>query len=186
MERSYQWAFQKIKRVKGILYKTRNFCPSSTLRSLYHSLFNSRVCYGLPVWGYANEIYLDKIIKAQKKAIRAITFSKYSEHVTPLLKKQKILNIKDLRYQKTASLLWDLEKEVLPPSLSAYFTKANSTHNFNTRFASSGKYVIRNSTNSFQSIGAKISNVLTSTQAFSATNKKTFLANIKEELLSNY
>ena len=172
-----------------MLYKTRNFCPSPTLRSLYHSLFNSHVCYGLPVWGYANEIYLDKIIKAQKKAIHVITFSKYSEQAKPLLKKQKILNIKDLRYQKTASLLWDLEKEVLPPSLSAYFTKANSTHNFNTRFASSGKYVIKNSKNSknsFQSIGAKISNVLTSTQAFSAINKKTFLANIKEELLSNY
>ena len=99
-----------------MLYKTIEFCPSHTLRSLFHNFFNSHVTYGIPVWGYANKIYLVKIIKAQKKAIRKITFSKYSEHVTPLLKKQQILNINDLKYKKTASLLWDLEKEVLPPS----------------------------------------------------------------------
>ena len=94
---------KKLNKSIGMLYKTRHFCPTSTLKSLYHSLFNSHVCYGLPVWGYANETYLDKIVKAQKKAIRAITFSKYSEHVAPLLKELKILNIKDLRYLKTAS-----------------------------------------------------------------------------------
>ena len=177
---------KKLNRSIGMLYKTRHFCPTSTLKSLYHSLFNSHICYGLPVWGYANETQLEKIIKAQKKAIRAITFSKYSEHVTPLLKELKILNIKDLRYLKTASLMWDLERMNLPPSLTPYFTKANSTHSINTRYASSGKCIINNSDNTFQTIGTKIYNQLIDNQAFSATNKKNFLANIKENLISKY
>ena len=42
---------KRLNRSIGMLYKTRNFCPSPTLRSLYHSLFNSHVCYGL--WCYA-------------------------------------------------------------------------------------------------------------------------------------
>ena len=40
---------KKLNKSRGMLYKTRHFCPTSTLKSLYHSLFNSHVCYGLPV-----------------------------------------------------------------------------------------------------------------------------------------
>jgi hypothetical protein len=50
---------------------------------------------------------------------------KYSENVAPLLKGLKILNIKDLRYLKTASLMWDLENLNLPLSLITYFIKSN-------------------------------------------------------------
>ena len=78
---------KKISRSVGILYKTRNYCPSTILKSLYHSIFISHISYGLPVWGYADEIYTKKIYIIQKKAIRAITFSKYRGYSAPILKK---------------------------------------------------------------------------------------------------
>ena len=85
---------KKLSRSVGMLYKTRDFCPTPILKSLYYSIFNSHASYGLPVWGYADQIYINKIIIAQKKAIRAITFSKYKEHSAPLMKKLEILNYK--------------------------------------------------------------------------------------------
>ena len=82
--------------------------------------------------------------------------------------------------------MWDLENMNLPPSLKSYFTKANSIHNINTRFASSGKCAINTNDNTFQSIGTKINNQLINNQAFSVANKSKFLANIKEKLISTY
>ena len=177
---------KKLGRSVGMLYKTRHFCPTPILKSLYYSIFNSHVSYGIPVWGYADQIYIKKIICAQKKAIRAITFSKYREHSTPLLKRLEILKIQDLLYLRTASLLWDLNKGNLPSSLSSYFTRANSIHEQNTRFAKSGNLKVCKDFNSFQSIAIKIFNDLNNKQSFSASNKKAFLDKIKLDFISNY
>ena len=151
---------KKLSRSVGMLYKSRDFCPTSILKSLYYSIFHSHLSYGLPVWGYAHNDYIKKIINLQKKAVRAITFSKYREKSSPILKKLEILKIKDLIYQRTAALLWDLNKETLPPSLSSYFTKANSIHDQNTRFAISGNLAVGINSNSFMSIGANIFNMI--------------------------
>ena len=177
---------KKLNRSMGMLFKTRDFCPPSILKNLYHSIFNSHVNYGLPVWGYASDILLDKIIKAQKKAIRTITFSKYTEHVAPLLKKLNILNIKDQRYLKTASLLWDLKSSTLPQSLASHFTTANSTHSHHTRFAASGNLIVSTLNNTFKCIATTIFNDLNQNQAFTVSSKKVFLSNIKQDLISEY
>ena len=170
----------------GMLFKTREFCPTQILKNLYHSLFNSHVNYGLPVWGYASDTLLDKIIKAQKKAIRTITFSKYTAHVAPLLKKLNILNIKDQRYLKTASLLWDLKSSTLPQSLASHFTIANTTHTHNTRFAASGNLIVSTLNNTFKCLASTIFNELNQKQAFAVASKKVFLSNIKQDLISVY
>ena len=74
-----------------MLYKTRHFCPTIVLKFLYYSIFHSHVSFGLPVWGHASDTYIDKIVKSQKKAIRAITFSKYHKHSTPFFRKLEML-----------------------------------------------------------------------------------------------
>jgi len=163
---------KKLNRSIGMLYKARHFCPTSVLRTLYFSIFNSHLQYGISVWGYANNFYLDKIIKTQKRAVRCITFSKYKAHSTPLLKQLNILSIKDTIYLKTASLLWDLFYNKLPLSLSSYFKKASLTHTQNTRFASSGNLKVGIRANSFQFVGTNIFNELNNRQAFLANNKK--------------
>jgi len=177
---------KKLGRSVGMLYKAREYCPTSVLKSLYYSIFHSHVSYGIPVWGYANDDYIKKISKMQKKAIRAITFSKFKEKSAPLFKKLQILKITDLVYQRTAALLWDLNKEILPPTLSAYFTKACSVHDKNTRFAISGSLKVVTKTNSFQSIGTHIFNDLNNKQLFSVNSKNSFLDKIKFNFISKY
>ena len=78
---------KQLGRSVGMLYKSREYCPTSVLKSLYYSIFHSHASYGIPVWEYANEYYIKKITKIQKKAIRAITFSKFKEKSAPLFKK---------------------------------------------------------------------------------------------------
>ena len=77
---------KKLNRAVGMLYKSRHYCPTSVLKSLYYSIFNSHAAYGLPVWGYADNKYTQKLSTFRKKAIRTITFSILREHSAPLLK----------------------------------------------------------------------------------------------------
>ena len=60
---------KKLGRGVGMLYKIRPFCSDSVMRTLYYSLFNSHLCYGLVVWGNANKTDLNKITSLQNKGL---------------------------------------------------------------------------------------------------------------------
>ena len=66
---------KKLSRAVDLLYKVRHVCPATVLRSLYYSLFNSHLSYGLVLWGNANRTYIDKIRSLQKRALRSIVFA---------------------------------------------------------------------------------------------------------------
>ena len=62
---------KKLSRAVGLLYKVR---PPTVLRSLYFSLFNSHLSYGLAVWGNANQLDIRKInITSKKKQLKLLT-----------------------------------------------------------------------------------------------------------------
>ena len=154
---------------------------------------NLRIVNGLPVWGNADQIYIDKVSKLQKKAIRSITFSDYQAPVQPLLKDLEILSVKDLFKQQVASLMWDLDHDLLPTSISNYFSKRRNEHSHQTRLAVSDKYTV-NSYNtssygfkSFQVQGALLLNDLKNQDIYiNARSKKSFLNQLRVKLLDSY
>ena len=109
---------------------------------MYFAIFHSHLAYGLPVWGSANKILLNNIVLLQKKAVGVITSADYHAHTKPIMKETNILSLADQRQLQIASLMWDLNHNTLPPSLSSYFKKRNTVHEQNTRFANDGKFNI--------------------------------------------
>ena len=183
---------KKLSRAIGMLYKIRNYCPKRTLRSLYFSIFHSHLTYGLPVWGNTVQAYLDKIDILQKRAIRAITFAEYNAHTAPLFKELNILSLKDQMQYNISSLMWDLDHDLLPESLSPYFIKRSITHGYRTRHAESGKLSI-NKTNtkrhgqmSFQVQGSLILNNLKDLEFYNSYSKFAFLKKLKDQMVQNY
>ena len=69
---SWKWHIaelsKKLGSAVGMLYKIRNFCPLPDLRSLYFSIFNSHLPYGLALWGNAHRSLISKIKSLQKRA----------------------------------------------------------------------------------------------------------------------
>jgi hypothetical protein len=184
---------KKLSRSVGMLFKIRDLCPPSVLRSLYFSIFNSHLSYGLPAWGNANRYYLDQIFKIQKMAIRAISFADFNAHTAPIFKKLEILTLHDLYHKQLASLLWDLDHNELPTSLSRLFTRRDEVHNHSTRLAISSKYTVkitntkRYGEKSFQIEGAILLNKLKDLDIYKTSNtKSTFLMKYKKSLLVLY
>ena len=65
---------KKISRTIGLLYKIRYFVNKEMLIMLYYSLVFSHLNYGIEVWGSTYDIYLNRILILQKRALRIISY----------------------------------------------------------------------------------------------------------------
>ena len=77
---------KKLSRSVGMLFKMKNLrCDDKILLSLYYSLFQSHLGYGLVAWGPS--IYTKTLFLIQKRAIRALSGLGYSDSTADSFKK---------------------------------------------------------------------------------------------------
>ena len=121
----------KLSRNAGIISKLKYTLPCYTLKTLYDSLIQSHLHYGLLAWGAGNT---DRVLKIQKKVIRTISNSKYNSHTEPIFKALCILKLPDLFKLNILKFYYDFEQGTLPHYLQSYDVRPRSTvHNYNTR-----------------------------------------------------
>ena len=89
--------------------------------------------YGVEIWGNACNVYIDTLIKLQKKCLRIITFSNYLEHTEPLFQKLEIYNFKKLVIHRIAMLMFRNSKQIVPKAIHMLFARNDQYHNYNTR-----------------------------------------------------
>ena len=65
----------KISKSLGIISRLRHFVPTDTLLSIYQSLIQPYITYGIAVSGQAAPTNLDKLLILQKRALRLIHFT---------------------------------------------------------------------------------------------------------------
>ena len=122
-----------ISRNIGILYKLKYFIPKSILRCIYCSIILPFLSYGILAWGNTHNIYLDKLLKLQKKAVRNITNSSFRSHSTPLFKGLKLLRICDIYLLNLGKFMYRHYVGSLPNSFIRYFLKRHHFHDHRTR-----------------------------------------------------
>ena len=173
----------------GLLYKIRNLCPTSGLRSLYYSIFNSHLLYGLVVWGNANYSYMNKIKYLQKRALRCIVFANFDKNIdtNSIHFDLKFLNLDHQFQTQLSSLMWDYDHDVLPLSLRKHFKRANLVRIHNTHTAAKGSlhYSKVNTSKSFKYQGIKILNDLKNMSVYQTATSKSKFEGTKI-LLSSY
>ena len=87
---------RKIPKYVGILCKLSKYLPLEIIKTLYYSLINPFLLYGIEVWHgtYAN--ITNKIFILQKKACRTIHNLPFNTHTTEYFKNANILKLTDL------------------------------------------------------------------------------------------
>ena len=111
---------KKLFRGVGMIYKIRNLSDSDVVKSVYFSLFQSHVGYGLAAWGTSRHC-LDKIFLTQKRAIRAMASLNFDDPTSDSFKKFGILKIHDSMKVHFASLMWDFDHGSLPHVFQGFF-----------------------------------------------------------------
>ena len=104
-----------ISRNIGVLTKLKHFVPENILYPLYCTLILPYIKYGVLIWGNTCKIYLDKIFKLQKWAIRTISNSLYRSHTGPLFSKYNVLNVHDTFKLNLGIFMYKHHTNQLPP-----------------------------------------------------------------------
>ena len=122
---------KKISKTIGILKKVKHYLPTTNLKTIYNSLINSHINFGILCWGYNAK----NILKLQKKAIRLVCNCKYNAHTQPLFKKLHILTVNDILTLKLYKFYYRLYHKKVPDyfqrSISPSYQQDN--HTYNTR-----------------------------------------------------
>ena len=85
------------------------------------------------IWGNCPNIYINKILLLQKRALHAITNSHSRTPSKPLFEKLKILSIYDINKLQTALFMYNYFNGLLPPLFTNLFSKNMDYHQYNTR-----------------------------------------------------
>jgi hypothetical protein len=117
-----------------VLKQLKNTLPLHSMKTLYYSLIDSHIQYGLLTWGNASQSLLKRTTVLQKKSIRIIFKTRYNSHTGPLFKRFNILKLEDSYTLQTLLFLYDYKNGLLPPSFNDVFpTNEHVNNHYNLR-----------------------------------------------------
>ena len=129
---------KKLKRANGMLCKARYYISSDELKTLYYAIFSSHLIYGCQIWGQVTNIFNQKILKLQNKALRIISFSDFRANSNPLYSNLKILKLRDQIVLQNCLFIHDALNNASPNCFNEYFKRTREIHPLNTRNANLG------------------------------------------------
>ena len=83
----------KLSKLCGIMYITRKKLSKAALINIYYCLFYSNLSYCITLWGGATSKNINMLYMVQKRFIRAITFTRKFERITPIFNSMRILKL---------------------------------------------------------------------------------------------
>ena len=103
------------------------------LKTVYFGIFDSILRYGIQIWGQHRNPAIKEIEKIEEKASRIISFKDRTEATNPLMKKLKIMKMKDILTYNNCLFVHDQINEKLPNTFAKYFIIVLSQHSYNTK-----------------------------------------------------
>lgn len=116
-----------------IINRVKHCLSKENLRTLYFTLIEPHLTYGITMWGGSHSTYLNRVFKLQKRAVRIIEKIGYRDHTEHHFKSLKILPLKDLYQYNISTVTYKYHKGILPIPLQNIFTQNLDYHNYNTR-----------------------------------------------------
>ena len=121
-----QYIKNKVSNSVDILCKVQKYLDQQTLQNIYYTFVYPCLIYGVEIWGNACSIYLDPLLKLQKKCLKIITFSSYLKYTEPIFKNLEILNFQKLVIHRIAMLMFKNSKQMVPKAVRMLFARSIS------------------------------------------------------------
>lgn len=163
---------QKLNNVLRYFYYLKNMCNENVLRTLYFSLFHSRIDYGLFCWGGTYATNINQIFLQQKKCIRMIAKKSKLEPSQPLFFRLKILPLKHMFVCNILKQYFIISKNVENNAIS-YKNKLRRQEHLQVP-----KPNLTFFTKCFCFLGPKIMNIIPS-EFKTCTNVKLFMSKVR-------
>ncbi len=116
----------RISKTNGILSNLKHYLPSHILCTIFSSLIQPHLMYGVASWGFGN---CSRIITIQKQAVRNICNAKYNSHTEHFFKQLKILKFTDIFKSVLMKLHFNHSHQKLPEALLKIFSSHQPNSN---------------------------------------------------------
>ena len=120
----------KINKIRGILYVTKEFLNRSSKLTIYYALVYPNLTYGNIIWGKAPKSKLNNLIISQKKVVRAIAGVTRGEHTNSLFIELGLLKINEINIFITCTFVFKSINGLIRP---ANYFHENFDHDHNLR-----------------------------------------------------
>ena len=104
-----------------------------TMKLLYHSLINSKLQYGIIVWGATFKTYLSEVNVRINRIIRALSSSNLCTPMSSLYKKLNLLKLEDPYKVELGKFMYLYYNKKTPKIFNSSFKKITEIHSYNTR-----------------------------------------------------
>ena len=109
----------KISKAIHVINRVKHILPMNALKTLYYSLVQSHLNYGLLIWG--NSFSINKLVKLQKRALRVIYNKPFRSHTDSLFKDGNILKVNDMYRFQCLLFIFDFKHNLLPKSFVNFY-----------------------------------------------------------------
>ena len=97
-------------------------------------LFYFHILYDCLVWSYSAQGNIDRIIiKLQKRCIRIITYTEFTEHTSRIFSELKLLKVKDIVLLTKLLYMFSFINENVSAELNTILAINRSIHSYETR-----------------------------------------------------
>ena len=108
-------------RYTGLFYKLKLYTNMDTMKLLYHSLINSKLQYGIIVWGATFKTYLSEVNVRINRVIRALSSSNLYTPMSSLYKKLNLLKLEDLYKVELGKFMYLYYNKKTPKIFNSFF-----------------------------------------------------------------
>jgi hypothetical protein len=114
---------RKISRSLYLLNRSKNFLNKKALRLLYFATVHSHLMYCTIITSICSKTNVNKIFLLQKKALRIITGSNYTEHTPPLFFAQNIMPLDMIIKHSKLKFMHSVKYNYCPKSFIGVFSE---------------------------------------------------------------
>ena len=178
---------KKLKSFFPSFYTLRNFVKTEHVKSIYYATLNSRIKYGIALYGAADNNVIEPLQILQNKLLRVLTKKDPRYSTNKLHKELELLKVNDIYESEVLTFVYNCVNRNVPNALSNYFITLGDTHNLNTR---NKNYLLRDpclkgkiGRLSVKQKGVQLWNTLDKSLK-TADNSKAFRKKLKDTVLS--
>lgn len=124
---------KKIVPMVGAIRRCREILNFKSRTMLYNSFILPHLRYLIPCWGNAPEYQIDKIQRAQNKAIKTIFQFEYFTPTQEVFRRTSLLDIKKLRTFEQVKFIYNIQNKLIKTNLEVQ--TVGNCHNYNVRSA---------------------------------------------------
>ena len=128
-----QYIKNKVSKSVGILCNVQHYLDQQTLLNLYYTFVNPYLIYGVEIWGNACNVYLDPLLKLQKKVSKNYYIFKSFRTYRTFISKTRNFKFKKLVIHHIAMLMFKNSKQIVHIAIHMLFARKDQYHNYNTR-----------------------------------------------------